>query len=181
LLAAAGILCDVDPVDVDEAPLAGEAPADYVRRVARLKVEAAAARHPRRLVLAADTTVVVDGEILGKPADDRDAARMLARLSGAAHQVLTAVALAGGGHLALEVESTTVWMDVLSVDDIAWYVSTGEPRDKAGAYAIQGLASRFIPRIEGSYTNVVGLPVATVARLLQSYLPLSLAQPYSDG
>ena len=180
LLAAAGIACDVDAVDVDEQPLTGEAPADYVRRVARLKVEVAAARHPQRVVLAADTTVVVGGEILGKPADDRDAARMLARLSGRAHQVLTAVALVGGGQLAIEVETTTVWMDVLKAEDIAWYVATGEPRDKAGAYAIQGLASRFIPRIEGSYTNVVGLPVATVARLLKRYLPLSLTQPYSD-
>ncbi len=166
LLAAAGIACEVDPVDVDERRHAGEAPARYVERVARLKVEAGAARHPGRLVVAADTAVVLDDVVLGKPTDDDDAARMLRLLSGRPHQVLTGVALASGGETVTEVESTTVWIDSLSEDDIRWYVASGEPRDKAGGYAIQGLASRFITRIEGSYTNVVGLPVALVARLL---------------
>jgi septum formation protein len=169
LLAAAGIACDVDPVDVDEQRRQGERPADYVERVARLKARAAAARHPERLVLAADTAVVVGTHVLGKPADDRDAARMLELLSGRAHEVLTAVVLAGIGRETAAVETTTVWIDVLSADDITWYVATGEPRDKAGAYAIQGGASRFIPRIEGSYSNVVGLPVARVHRMLRAW------------
>ena len=187
LLAAAGIDCEVGPVAVDERRRDEESPADYVQRVARLKAAEAAGRHPNRLVLAADTAVVVDADVLGKPEDDRAAARMLGQLSGRTHQVLTAVALAGEGRLAVEVETTTVWMDVLSPEDIAWYVATGEPRDKAGAYAIQGRASRFIPRIDGSYTNVVGLPVARVDRMLRTWrgsrtsdLPLPRTQPYSE-
>jgi septum formation protein len=166
LLLAAGLDCEVDPVAVDEQRHPGEAPADYVARVARLKAETGATRRPDRDVLAADTAVVVGDEVLGKPADDRDAARMLGLLSGRAHDVLTGVALARHGRIVVEVESTTVWMASLSDEDVAWYVATGEPRDKAGAYAIQGLASRFIPRIAGSYTNIVGLPVARVYRLL---------------
>jgi septum formation protein len=132
-----------------------------------LKAEAGAARHPGRIVLAADTVVVLGAELLGKPADDEDAARMLARLSGRSHEVLTAVALARQGRIFVELDRTTVWMDAVTPDDINWYVASGEPRDKAGAYAIQGLAARFIPRIEGSWTNVVGLPIATVHKLLK--------------
>jgi septum formation protein len=167
LLLAAGIACEVDAVDVDERRAHGEGPDAYVRRVARLKAEAGAARHPGRIVLAADTVVVLGAEVLGKPTDDEDAARMLARLSGRSHEVLTAVALARQDRTFVELDRTTVWMDAVTPDDITWYVASGEPRDKAGAYAIQGLAARFIPRIEGSWTNVVGLPIATVHKLLK--------------
>jgi septum formation protein len=119
------------------------------------------------VILGADTTVVVDGEILGKPLDDRDAVRMLCRLSGRRHQVLTGVSLRCKTTEAGRVETTDVDFLPLSAADVAWYVASGEGRDKAGAYAIQGLASRFISRIEGSYSNVVGLPVDTVFTLLR--------------
>jgi septum formation protein len=171
LLIAAGFACDVDPVDVDEGRRDGEPPGAYVERVARAKAGAGAARHAGRVVLAADTAVVVGNEVLGKPRDDRDAERMLRLLSGRSHEVLTAVAVVFAGRTLAVVEPTTVWVEPLTAADIAWYVATGEPLDKAGAYAIQGLFSRFVPRLEGSYTNVVGLPVATVARLLRSIGP----------
>jgi septum formation protein len=166
LLAAAGLSVEVDPADADESVHAGETPAAYVERVAIAKAMIGARRHPDAAVLGGDTTVVVDGHIFGKPRDDSDARRMLERLSGRPHEVLTGVALAWRGAMRARVESTTVWFRPLSADEIAWYVASGEPRDRAGAYAIQGLASRFIPRIDGSYTNVVGLPVTAVLALL---------------
>ncbi len=166
LLAAAGLTCDVDPVDVDESRLTDESPAEYVERVAWLKAEAGAARHPGRVVIGADTAVVLGETIFGKPKDAADAVRMLTALAGRAHEVLTGVAVVAAGSRSSAVERTTVWFDSLTAEQIEAYVRTGEPMDKAGAYAIQGRASRFIPRIEGSYTNVVGLPVATVASLL---------------
>jgi septum formation protein len=166
LLEAAGYTFDVAPADVDERPRPGEIPHAYVARVALAKAEAVAPAFPGAIVLGADTAVVVDREVLGKPVDDRDAARMLAALAGRAHDVITGIALVGGSRTVVAVESTTVWMRDLSDDVIRDYIASGEPRDKAGAYGIQGLASRFIPRIEGSYTNVVGLPVAAVSRLL---------------
>jgi septum formation protein len=119
------------------------------------------------VVLGADTAVVLEGEILGKPRDDEDARAMLQRLAGQRHEVLTGVSLRTTDDEKGLVEATSVWFAPLTPDAISWYVSTGEGRDKAGAYAIQGLASRFIPRILGSYSNVVGLPVAAVADLLQ--------------
>lgn len=167
LLAAACIACDVDPVDVDERRRAGESPETYVERLARDKAAAGAARHPARIVIGADTAVVIDGEILGKPRDADDAAGMLRRLSGRTHEVLTGVAVAAGGGVRASVDRTIVWFDRLTDADIAEYVATGEPMDKAGAYAIQGWASRVIPRIEGSYSNVVGLPVPALIGLLQ--------------
>jgi septum formation protein len=118
-------------------------------------------------VLAADTTVVLGTEILGKPADAADAVRMLMALAGGRHEVLTGVCVMwGDGRVAVEVASTAVWLTAMSVDEIEEYVASGEPMDKAGAYAIQGIASRWVTRIEGSYGNVVGLPVALVYRLL---------------
>ena len=117
------------------------------------------------MVLGADTTVVVEGDILGKPANDAEAGAMLRRLSGRGHQVLTGVCLRRGERCLAGVETTEVWFDPLREAEIAAYVASGEPRDKAGAYAIQGRAARFIPRINGSYSNVVGLPLATVWRL----------------
>jgi septum formation protein len=197
LLTSAGFTFETLAVDADERPRAGEAPPAYVRRLAGEKSARAfdvlfcssltGAGPPKGayylqgptegghdvqgadevVVLGADTAVVLDGEILGKPRDDEDARAMLRRLSGQRHEVLTGVSLRTvGGEMGL-VEATSVWFARLTPDAIAWYVSTGEGRDKAGAYAIQGLASRFIPRIDGSYSNVVGLPVAAVADLLQ--------------
>src|SRR5262249_7178475 len=118
------------------------------------------------VVLGADTVVVVDGRILGKPTDDADAARMLRLLSSRHHQVLTGISVRRGAHELGRVETTDVQFSQLTSDEIAWYIASGEGRDKAGAYAIQGLASRFIPRLDGSYSNVVGLPIACVRDLL---------------
>jgi septum formation protein len=159
---------EVRAVEVDESVQPGETASDYVRRLAVVKAETA--EDPSRMdevVLGADTTVAIDGGILGKPNDDEDAAAMLRQLAGRAHEVLTGVALRHGGRTVSAVACTVVQFAQLSEDDLAWYVASGEPRDKAGAYGIQGLASRFIERIDGSYTNVVGLPVALVVRLLQ--------------
>ncbi len=173
LLAAAGFRFEVEVADVDERRLSGEGAEAYARRVALLKAEAVHARRPGALVLGADTIVVVDGDVLGKPVDDRDATAMLQRLSGRAHRVLTAVAIVGGREPREALEETVVWMAALAPEEIAAYVQTGEPRDKAGAYGIQGLASRFIPKIEGSYTNVVGLPILLVDRLLRGVTVVS--------
>jgi nucleoside triphosphate pyrophosphatase len=141
----------------------------YVRAEARFAREGGSwtVAEPDIVVLGADTAVVLDGEILGKPRDDEDARAMLRRLSGQRHEVLTGMSLRTVGDEMGLVEATSVWFAPLTPDAIAWYVSTGEGRDKAGAYAIQGFASRFISRIEGSYSNVVGLPVAAVGNLLQ--------------
>ncbi len=167
LLDAAGFVFEVDVADVDETRHAGEPAGAYARRVALAKAQAVAARHPEAMVLGADTVVVLDDEVLGKPVDDADAVRMLTGLAGRAHRVLTAVALVGRGATLDTIEETVVWVQALTPTEIAAYVESGEPHDKAGAYGIQGRASRFIPKIEGSYTNVVGLPVATVDALLR--------------
>jgi len=167
LLAGAGFEFLVRPADVDESWRPGEDPVTHVKRLARDKARAVAAG-PDDVVLGADTVVVVDGEILGKPADAADAARMLRRLSGRAHQVYTGVCLKRGALELLDCEVTLVRFAALSEREIAEYVASDEPLDKAGAYAVQGLASKFIERIEGCYFNVVGLPVARVYRLLKS-------------
>jgi septum formation protein len=167
LLRAAGFVFDVQPQDVDERPLPGEEPAAHVTRLARQKARQAGCGRIDAVVLAADTVVVIDGVVLGKPVGDEEAAGMLRRLSGRAHDVLTGVAVCASGSLSDAIERTEVRFAPLSEAEIAWYVSTGEPRDKAGAYAIQGLASRFVERIDGSYSNVVGLPVALVSRMLR--------------
>jgi septum formation protein len=171
LLAAAGFACDVVPADVDEALREGEAPEAYVRRLADEKSAAVLARVPAAadaIVIGADTTVVVDGRVLGKPRDPEEAARMLRQLSGRRHQVLTGVSVRRNGQQAGCVETTDVWFAPMTSEDISWYVASGEGLDKAGAYAIQGLASRFISRIHGSYTNVVGLPVRAVVELVRA-------------
>jgi len=162
------------PADVDESVRAGEAPDLYVRRVAEEKALVVAARAPDRLVLAADTTVVIDDVMLGKPADDADAKRMLSLLSGRTHQVFTAVAVyrSGMSRPLTEVERTDVEFARLTEFEIDWYVASGEPHDKAGAYAIQGYASRFVARINGSYSNVVGLPVALAYDMLKGVTTL---------
>lgn len=168
LLRAAGFTFVVEPMDVDESVLPGEAPEAHVRRLARQKAAAGAARHPGSAVIGADTVVVVEGRILGKPRDDAEARAMLEALGGRTHEVFTGVAVARGGVLRDAVDVSAVTMARLSAAEIAAYVESGEPRDKAGAYAIQGRAARFVERLEGSYSGVVGLPVAVVHRLLIS-------------
>ena len=166
LLRAAGIEFTVRSVEIDETPREGEIPRDYVQRLAEEKARAIAADESE-IVLAADTTVMLGREIMGKPADAEDAIRMLRALAGRKHQVITGVFLKRGDDVAGDVASTDVWMAPMSEAEIADYVASGEPMDKAGAYAIQGLASRFIERIDGSYSNVVGLPIALTYRLLR--------------
>lgn len=168
LLRTAGFTFEVRPADVDETPRPAEPPATYALRVARDKALAAAERvnGTDAWILAADTVVVVDGRILGKPTGPADARRMLSLLSGVVHEVLTAVVVRHAGSETSEVVSTRVRFTTLSAAEMDWYVESGEPDGKAGAYAIQGLGSRFVDWIEGSWSNVVGLPVATVYRML---------------
>lgn len=162
LLRAAGIEFDVLTANIDESLMPGELPEKYVRRLAEAKALAVAGRAGERPILAADTVVVIGDAVLGKPVDAEDARRMLRMLSGRAHEVMTGVALCVGRGCFVEVPSTTVEFAELTEAEIEWYVASGEPADKAGAYAIQGLASRYVTRVSGSYTNVVGLPVALV-------------------
>ena len=165
ILRQAGIPFTVRPVEVDETPHAGEAPRAYVERLALAKALAAPAA-PRETVLAADTTVTIDGALLGKPAGPADARRMLSLLSGRRHDVLTGICLRKGDSVISDCASTAVWFQPLTGAEIDAYVATGEPEGKAGAYAIQGLASKFVERIEGCYFNVMGLPVSLVYRQL---------------
>jgi septum formation protein len=180
LLRSAGIPFSVQPTDIPEIPQAGEPPQKCAERLAREKALAVFRLRPADYVLGADTIVVLDNLILGKPGDAADAARMLRLLSGHTHQVITGVCLAGpekpvgsspspvasGTFSDTRSEITQVTMEALAEDEIQRYVATGEPMDKAGAYAIQGIASRWISRIEGDYANVVGLPVALVYGML---------------
>ncbi|PYR73920.1 MAG: septum formation inhibitor Maf [Acidobacteria bacterium] len=172
LLRAAGIDFEVIAAHIDETAHPHEAADAYVRRIAEEKGRAVAPRVGDRIVLAADTTVVVDEMMLAKPEDDADATRMLRMLSGRTHEVLTAVSVWHGKQMFTEIERTDVEFAPLSEFEIDWYVATGEPRDKAGAYAIQGYASRFVTRIDGSYSNVVGLPVALVYDILKGLTTL---------
>lgn len=179
LLNAAGISFAVQAANIDETPVANEGPRECAERLAREKALTVWRSRPADLVLGADTIVVVAGQILNKPIDADDATRMLRMLSGRKHEVITGVCLAGprrSGQLTVpsdeaEIqtasETTVVSMSEISEEEIGSYVATGEPMDKAGAYAIQGIASRWIPRIEGDYSNVVGLPVALVYRMLR--------------
>ncbi|WP_298437621.1 Maf family nucleotide pyrophosphatase [Geobacter sp.] len=170
LLASAGVEFDVFASDIPEEPLPGEPPADFAKRLARDKAVAAAARTEGRFFIGADTIVVCDGEIMGKPADEADAVRMLRKLSGVAHSVITAYAIydkARDGLLCKAVV-TKVFFKSLRDEEIASYVATGCPMDKAGAYAIQGGAAYMVERIDGSYTNVVGLPLCEVMEDLRT-------------
>jgi septum formation protein len=198
LLRNAGIAFVVHPANVPELPLPSEAPHSFAERLAREKALAVLPQRPGDVILGADTVVLVDGQILGKPRDPADAARMLQLLSGRKHEVITGVCITRGRmpqglkpvanssscgtaeavpfHGAsdepstdVRSETTLVAMDALSDDDIRSYIASGEPMDKAGAYAIQGIASRWISRIEGDYFNVVGLPVALVHRMLREH------------
>ena len=170
ILTCAGIPHQVRPAEVDETIRDGESAAVYVKRVARAKAEAVEAG-PDDLVLGADTVVVAGSEILGKPADQADAQRMLRQLAGREHIVMTGICLRHAEGTVEHAESTTVRFLPLSADEIDAYVASGEPMDKAGAYAIQGLASKFIDRIEGCYFNVVGLPVAKLYGFLRRLAP----------
>jgi septum formation protein len=168
LLGGLGLRFETRSADVDETPHPGEEAEAYVVRLAREK--AAAVARPGELVLAADTTVVVDGEILGKPLDAEDARRMLRQLAGREHEVLTGIALAepndgDEGRIAARADLSRVRMAPLTDEEIDWYVATGEPMDKAGAYGIQGLGSLFVEAVDGNYTNVVGLPIPAVYKL----------------
>ena len=167
LLRNAGITFEVQPAHIPENPLPGEAAKDCAERLAREKALAVARQRPHDIVLGADTVVVVDGQLLGKPSDAADAERMLRMLSGREHRVITGVCLVVSGKPSVASETTLVTVSEIADKDIADYVAGGEPMDKAGAYAIQGIASRWIPRIEGDYSNVVGLPVALVWRMIR--------------
>ena len=170
LLRAVGWSFESSPADINETRRNNEAAVDYVKRLAIEKAEAVAARFSSGLILAADTTVVVDDHILGQPADDEDARSMLKLLNGRWHEVLTGVALlrAGEGNGAVaDYESTRVKFSEMSNEEIDWYVSTGEPQGKAGAYGIQGRASILIEKIEGDYFNIVGLPLRLVYELIR--------------
>ena len=180
LLRNAGIPFVVQSTNIPEVPQPGEAPRAFAERMAREKALAVFRRRSNDFVLGADTIVVVDGEILGKPRDSADAVRKLRVLSGRTHQVVTGVCLVGprlrtedrqpeAGFEDVRSETTLVTVDPLGDDDIHSYVSTGEPTDKAGAYAIQGRASRWVSRIEGDYFNVVGLPVSLVYKMLREH------------
>jgi septum formation protein len=174
LLRSAAIPFTVDVADIAEDAKAGEKPVEHAARLAREKAEVVANRNPGKIVLGADTIVLVDDQILGKPRDPADAKRMLRLLSGRAHQVITGVAIVflESEYRKLETrsEKTKVFFDKLTSADIEAYISTREPMDKAGAYAIQGIASRWITKIEGDYANVVGLPVALVWEMLQKFV-----------
>jgi septum formation protein len=181
ILQNAGIPFTVHAADIPEMPMDGETPKAYAERLAREKALAILKRYPGDFVLGADTIVVADNTILGKPCDSSDALRMLRLLSGRQHEVITGVCLVGGQEsdlsprfsvpslVEVQSETTQVFLGNIEENEIREYVATGEPMDKAGAYAIQGRASRWISRIEGDYFNVVGLPVSLVYRMLQHH------------
>jgi len=171
LLTQAGYVFTVEAADIDESQRTGESPADYVRRLAEEKATVVFAKRANGgdlIVLGADTTVVLDGQILGKPADADEAKRMLRHLSGRTHQVLTGIAAASRTGVTSAVESTSVTFSAIPEADLEAYCATPEPLDKAGAYGIQGYAARWIPRIDGCYFNVMGLPIARTVALLNS-------------
>ncbi|HSP13806.1 MAG TPA: Maf family protein [Thermoanaerobaculia bacterium] len=169
LLASIGVVFDVVPSHVPEERQAGEAPEEYVARLSREKAHAVAARHPSHWVIAADTTVLLGDQLLEKPLDDADAERMLSLIAGRTHIVYSGVTLQNieRKYHDTRVAETEVRMLPLSQQDIRWYVGTKEPMDKAGAYAVQGIGSMFIDSVHGSYTNVVGLPLAMLFQMLR--------------
>ena len=167
LLTLVGITHDVQPADIDETYLAGEKPAPHAERLARGKCAVIAQREPDALVIGSDTIVVVDGDVLGKPANEGDAAHMLRRLSGRTHIVITAVAVEWRGETRSAVEEVSVTFHSLSDDDIAAYIATREPMDKAGAYGIQGYGATIVERVDGDYFAVMGLPLQLLVRVLR--------------
>jgi len=169
LLASIGVEFDVVPSEIPEVRGDGESPEEYVARLSREKAQAIAARHADRWIVAADTTVLLGEQLLEKPADDDDAKRMLATIAGRTHIVYSGVTLlhAARAYRDTRVAESEVRMLPLTSAEIEWYVATGEPRDKAGAYAAQGIGGMFIDSIHGSYTNVVGLPLALLYEMLK--------------
>lgn len=169
LLAQIGVSFTTQSADIDETPKPDEEPGNYVERMAIEKARTVAACNPDKLVLGSDTSVICDGVILGKPADQSQAVEMLMRLSGRSHQVMTAVALVAGERQESVRVTTDVWFRCLGHQECASYWTTGEPADKAGSYGIQGLGAVFVERIEGSYSAVVGLPLSETAILLTEF------------
>lgn len=169
LLTSAGVAVEVVPAEIDESELPGEPPSELVLRLASEKCRRVAARYPDRWVLAADTTVAIDGVSLGKPRDSEEVMQMLTRLSGRVHQVITGMMLKNGARSIEERERSTteVTMAVLTPSEIDWYARTGEPFDKAGGYGIQGQAAQFVREVRGSYSNVVGLDLAWIVDRLR--------------
>ena len=167
LLRNFGIEFEVVPANLPEEQLPGEDAHAFAQRLAKEKAKAVGQQHPQNFVLGADTIVLINGEVLGKPRDAEDARRMLRMLSGKTHEVATAVCLAGPGGEETAIERTQVTMSEIPESEIADYIASGEPMDKAGAYAIQGGAKKWISRVEGDYFNVVGLPVPLVVEMLQ--------------
>ena len=167
LLALIGITHEVRPADIDETYFPGEKPAAHAERLARGKCAVIAEREPDALVIGSDTIVVVDGDVLGKPADEADAARMLRRLSGRSHVVVTAVAVSWRGQTRSAVEEVNVTFHSLSDGDITAYIATREPMDKAGAYGIQGYGATIVERVDGDYFAVMGLPLQLLVRVLR--------------
>jgi septum formation protein len=167
LLALVGITHEVRPADIDEAYIPGETPTTHAERLARGKCAVIAEREPEALVIGSDTIVVVDGEVLGKPTSEGGAAHMLRRLSGRTHIVVTAVAVAWRGETRSAVEEVTVTFHSLSDADIAAYIATREPMDKAGAYGIQGYGATIVERVDGDYFAVMGLPLQLLVRVLR--------------
>jgi septum formation protein len=168
LLTIIGVRHEVDPVPIDEAVLPGEDPMSHTSRLALAKATAGSRRYPGRWVLGADTIVAFDGEILGKPQTTQEAVEMLRRLAGRRHDVVTGVALVRDGEQHVHRSSTKVWMRSYDPDLVRWYVETGEPMGKAGAYAAQGIGAVLIERIDGDFTTVIGLPVRLVFDLLRT-------------
>ncbi len=169
ILNSVGWTFEKDVPDIDESELPGESPVDYVQRLARTKAETVAERHANEIVLGADTTVVIAGEVIGKPIDFADAAVMLRKLSGNWHEVLTGIALVSGRRSDVGLQRTRVKFAEMSDAEIAFLVEKGDPLDKAGAYAVQAQAALFIEGIEGDYWNVVGLPVRLVFSMLEKH------------
>lgn len=174
LLAQACLRFDVLPAHIDEALYVDETPTAYVQRLALQKAQAIHKLHPKAVVLGADTTVVCEQQILNKPEDRADAERMLRQLSGRVHEVHTGIAVVTPSLQRSQVETTSVSFSNIPADELAQYLATGDSLDKAGAYGIQGYAARWIPRIEGDFFNVMGLPVSAVIRLLRETGALDL-------
>jgi septum formation protein len=168
LLDLVGIAHEVQPADIDESYLTGERPREHAERLARGKTAVIVQREPDAVVIGSDTIVVVDGDVLGKPADDLDAVRMLARLAGRSHVVVTAVAVSWRGETRSAVEEVGVTFHPMSRTEIDAYIATREPMDKAGAYGIQGYGAAIVARVDGDYFAVMGLPLQRLTRVLAS-------------
>ncbi len=169
LLTQVGLSFSIDKADIDEAQTDGEKAEEYVLRLSEEKARVVAERHKDRVILAADTTVVLDGDILGKPESQAHGVEMLQRLSANTHEVLTGIAVINRSRQESFISSSRVIFREISMDEITWYWNTGEPEDKAGAYGLQGRGAAFVTAIDGSFTNVIGLPLAETLFLLRGF------------